>query len=139
MDKKKIVIALVAMLLLGGGGGGAFLFLGDVDLGARFSAPDPAFVELPTLSRPVFRDNELQSYVHMAVTLELFDKDDKIMVERLIPLLRDAFLRSMSRAPERAEDDLNKVKASLLEIANQLAGEGVVRGVLVIRTIKGPA
>jgi len=137
------VIALAALLLLGGGGG-AYLLLGGADAGAEPAEPNPGYVELRSLSRPVLRDDRLRHYVHLSVTLELFDADDVLLVEGQIPALRDAFLRALFRAPERggddlADPDLEELKARLLELANQVAGEGIVRKVLVIRTQRGPA
>jgi hypothetical protein len=108
------------------------------------SEPTPGYVELRSLSRPVRRDGQLRHYVHMAVTLELFDEDDVPLVVGRIPVLRDAFLRAMFRSPESGGDgfgdpDLEEVKARLLEIAKQVAGEDIVRKVLVTKTQRGPA
>jgi flagellar FliL protein len=144
MGKKGIVIALVAVLLLGGGGGAAYLLLGGGGLASAPAEPNPGYVDFASISKPVVRDGRLHHYVHLAVTLELFDEDDVDLVEGHIPALRDAFLRALFRAPEAGgaaagEADLDDIKARLLEIANQVAGEGVVRAVLVTRTQRGPA
>ncbi len=144
MGKKGIVIALAAVLLLGGGGGAAYLLLGGGDLSLAPAEPNPGYVDFASLSKPVVRDGRLRHYVHLAVTLELFDEDDVDLVEDQVPALRDAFLRALHRAPEAGgaapgEPDLDDIKARLLEIANQVAGAGVVRAVLVTRTQRGPA
>ena len=145
MGKKAIVIALaVVVLLLGGGGGATYLLLGGGGPASAPAEPNPGYVDFASLSKPVIRDGRLRHYVHLAVTLELFDEDDVALVEDKVPALRDAFLRALYRAPEAGgtapgEPDLDDIKARLLEIANQVAGEGVVRAVLVTRTQRGAA
>ena len=144
MGKKGMVMALAAVLLLGGGGGAAYVLLGGGGLAFAPAGPDPGYVDFVSLSKPVVRDGRLRHYVHFSVTLELFDEDDVDLVEDKIPALRDAFLRALYRSPEAGgaapgEPDLDDIKARLLEIANQVAGEGVVREVLITRTQRGPA
>ncbi|MCZ6523914.1 MAG: hypothetical protein O7A68_08625, partial [Alphaproteobacteria bacterium] len=100
MGKKGIVIALAAVLLLGGGGGAAYLLLGGGGLSLTAAEPNPGYVAFASMSKPVVHDGRLRHYVHLAVTLELFDEDDVDLVEDQVPALRDAFLRALHRAPE---------------------------------------
>ena len=144
MGMKGIVIALAAVLLLGGGGGAAHLLLGGGGMSLAPAEPNPGYVEFASMAKPVIRDGRLRHYVHLAVTLELFDENDVELIEGKVPALRDAFLRALYRAPEAGgvapgEPDLEDIKARLLDIANQVAGEGVVRAVLVTRSQRGAA
>ncbi|MCZ6523734.1 MAG: flagellar basal body-associated FliL family protein, partial [Alphaproteobacteria bacterium] len=102
------------------------------------------YVAFASMSKPVVHDGRLRHYVHLAVTLELFDEDDVDLVEDKVPALRDAVQRARHRAPEAGgaepgEPDLDDIKGRLLELANQVAGTGVVRAVLITRTQRGPA
>lgn len=139
---RTVIILMVVLLVLGGGGyfGWQQFTAASLEPGAPGVSGDlegqPRYVELDPLTAPFVRDGKFAQYVVLVVNLEVSDEDDVVKVREFLPRLRDAFVTELHtlatmRNPEQKVLNLVRVKSRLLANANDVLGEGVVRGVLV--------
>ena len=139
---RTVMILMVVLLVLGGGGyfGWQQFTAASPEPGAPGVSGDlegqPRYVELDPLTAPFVRDGKFAQYVVLVVNLEVSDEDDVVKVREFLPRLRDALVTDLHtlatmRNPEQKVLNLVRVKSRLLANANDVLGEGVVRGVLV--------
>ena len=139
---RTVMILMVVLLVLGGGGyfGWQQFTAASPEPGAPGVSGDlegqPRYVELDPLTAPFVRDGKFAQYVVLVVNLEVSDEDDVVKVREFLPRLRDAFVTELHtlatmRNPGQKVLNLVRVKSRLLANANDVLGEGVVRGVLV--------
>ncbi len=150
----KLVILLVAMLLVLGGGGGAGYYFFVVAPAAEeeaaasaeaeaLRAPKTAgYVEMEPVTAPVWRRNRISHYFFIALSLEVTDSENVKMVRKMLPRLRDAFVRELhSRSvllKGGAETlDMMGIKARLREQAAKVLGPGMISEVLITKAVKG--
>ena len=139
---RTVMILMVVLLVLGGGGyfGGQQIMAGNSATGSPSVSGgldgQPRYVELDPLTAPFVRDGKFAQYVVLVVNLEVSDDDDVLKVRKFLPRLRDGFVTELHtlatmRNPEQKVLNLVRVKSRLLASADEVLGEGVVRGVLV--------
>lgn len=139
---KKLIIGAVALTVLAGAGGGGYFFL-LADQGEELEVvPVPGFIKMDTLATPIMQGERIGSYVYIAVTLEIADIADLDRVERVVPTLRDAYLRDLHRDPMHndgaiASFDMGVFKSRLLALTHEIMGNEIVSAVLIARTTVG--
>ncbi len=150
-SKKLLIIGLVAGLLFGGGVAAAyFLFLAPkpeaVPVAEETPKEDPKlssgiFVKLERLSAPLVVNDQVSGYVLLDLSLELVEAGDEAMVTQRLPILKDAFLREVTRAPIGKTDqpmviDYENLVERLKTVANQELKRAVIDRVLISQTTR---
>lgn len=141
---KKLIIGAVALAVLAGAGGGGYFFLFAEQLGEGEEevAIVPGFIKLDTLATPIMQGERIGAYVYISVTLEIADLADLDRVERIVPELRDAYLRDLHRDPMPNDGaitsfDIAAFKSRLLALTQEMMGDETVSGVLISGTTVG--
>lgn len=151
--KKLLIFGLIGGLAIGGGATfAALMFLGGGD---QQAGEEEAVVEeepLPELTQEYVKLNRIPAalsgpsgrqlgYIFFDFSLEVKDAADRdwILVRR--PILRDAFLRAISRNgvtyPDRpTEVDYKTLTARLTKVANAALGREIVTDVLVVNSMQ---
>jgi hypothetical protein len=113
--------------------------------GAAPEASDgqPVYLELEPFIVPVIRNNQVESHLAWQFTLEVADSHGAGKVKAEMPRLTHAFLGSLyllAQRPDMADatSDINRLKARLTLVANNVLGPGIVTGVLVQRSMRRP-
>ncbi|MFT6558810.1 MAG: hypothetical protein ACJAYR_002688 [Sneathiella sp.] len=103
----------------------------------------PFYLELKPLSVPIRRKNgDIRYYMFMTVSLEFDEKEKKDGTRKLIPRVRDAFLKDLSGRTVLYKDktrgvDYDRLKKRLLTQANQVLGKKAPSDILVVKVFKG--
>lgn len=141
---RTVVIILVALLLIAGSGGAVWYFFLQarapiVSAGKkqeRASLEVPEFVDIENLSIPVIREGRVEKYITISVSLEMANKDAKILADEAFPRLKDAIFRDLHSyfsMQQSASPGLNvsQVKSRILWAAERAIGEGRVKQVII--------
>ncbi len=138
-----VILIVVALILLLGGGGAAWWFLmgpgaeQTSEVIAEATKTEPIFVPLePPFVISLIQEGEVTHHVTIRLSLLLNDEADLPVVEKRMPLLRDALLTEMHslfdlRLVRNAGSESPLVKERLLEICERQLGKSVVGDVLV--------
>ena len=144
MNIKILIMTGVAVVLLAGGGGGYFMLA---------NGPKPV-APLPPIALPVTRYVKLDPLhvsqmpadgksfrMLLSVVLEVPNPDHAILIEKLMPKLRDAFIRELHGRPlghnrNWAPDDFEIVKQRLLTQTERVLGPGFVSNILVQQAMR---
>lgn len=111
--------------------------------GAEAADGQPVYLELEPFIVPVIRNNQVESHLAWQFTLEVADSQGAGKVKAEMPRLTHAFLGSLyllAQRPDMADatSDINRLKARLTLVANNVLGPGIVTGVLVQRSMRRP-
>ena len=102
------------------------------------TAPAPIYIDLPNLAAPVMKGRRVTKYLLLTLKMELAPDADPEAANGKIPRLQDAFLREtylIARENKSSGNvDVLTLRDRLLEIAQQMMGEGTVTGLLFVRT-----
>ncbi len=147
-SKKLLIIGLLLGLLLGGGGGvGAFMMMGgggehveEEHKEAVVEEPktDPQFVKLERMTLPLVKNNKVLGQMVIDFSLEVDGTDNKMIVIRNLPEIRDAMLRHYSDMPLGKTDsprsvDYPRLKKTLKKISNKLLHDPLVTRVMIVQ------
>ena len=93
--------------------------------------PDNFFIALKPLSVPILRRNQIDRYIALQVSLEMLDDDARTRARRLLPRVRDAFIRELFANPavEQGSEgriDYRRIRSVLLHRARQVLGREAV-------------
>ncbi|MCF6195625.1 MAG: hypothetical protein L3J50_02895 [Emcibacter sp.] len=147
-SKKLLIIGLLLGLLLGGGGGvGAFMMMGgggehaeEEHKEAIVEEPktDPQFVKLERMTLPLVKNNKVLGQMVIDFSLEVDGTDNKMMVIRNLPEIRDSMLRHYSETPLGKADsprsvDYPRLKDTLKKISNKSLHDPLVKRVMVVQ------
>lgn len=145
---KLAIVALVVLLLLGGGG--ALVFFKRDELFPKSDATDektdtvasylraPVHFEVKALAVPVIRDNRIERYVLLQISLEMADEDALRETSRLSAKLHDAFINSLYDyysyvTPATKAVNVPVLRKRLMRETERTLGKGLVKSI----TIKG--
>lgn len=150
-SKKLLLIGLLVGLLLGGGGGaGAFFFLGGSEEEAVLEEeelPEEVVVEEPTIDSqyvkieqftvPNIHNNRVIGHTVLHLSLEVDGVENKLLVVRSLPIIRDKMLRFISKTPVNMADNPYKINFPLLkkkfqEFTLEVTHKDVILRVLVV-------
>ena len=143
---KLAIVALVVLLLLGGGG--ALVFFKRDELFSKSDATEektdtvagylrvPVHFKVNPLAVPVIRNNQIERYVLLQITLELADEDVKREAERLSAKLHDAFINSLYDyysyvTPGTKAVNVPALRKRLMRESERTLGKGTVRSIAV--------
>ncbi len=149
---KKLIIIFVAVLFLAGAIIGVMKFMGlgpFKDPDKVVEAPKPKeeealFVDMEPLIINIVRDGEIVATVQMELKLECVGTKDIIAIKRLLPKLKDAFMKDMHAfVPRMLSEiqrlDLPTIKARLFLVSNRVTPrKGMVRDVLIQSLLDSP-
>ena len=141
---RTVVIILVALLVIAGSGGAVWYFflqaeapvVAEQKKAQKASLEVPEFVDIENLSIPVIREGRVEKYITISVSLEMADKESKVLADEAFPRLKDAIFRdlhsyfSMQQASS-AGLNVSQVKARLLWAADRAIGKGRVKQVII--------
>lgn len=145
--KKLLIIGLLAGLIVGGGGGyGAFMMLGGAE---KAEAPkpvvvekkpksDPYFIKIEKMNIPLVHNNRVMANIVMDFSMEVDGNDNKMLVVRNLPEIRDAMLRYYSVNPVGKKDnprnvDYPELKKTLKRISNEVLHKNLIKRVMVVQ------
>lgn len=146
--KKLLIIGLVAGILIGGGAGaGAFFMMGNSANEEVFVEPEPVvhepviepfFVKLERVTLPIIHNDRTLGSLTVEFSLEVGSNEDKMMVIRNLPEIRDAMLRHYSvtpigKASSPKSIDYDRLKKTLKDISNNILQHPVVTKVMVVQ------
>ena len=100
------------------------------------------FLKLDPMAAPLPMAEGKKTRRQMILTLQLeVSPSDAEKVNGLMPRIRDAFIREMFARPVGTPDgwdpgDLETVKGRLVQQATRVAGDGVVRDVLIVQAVR---
>ncbi len=148
-SKKLLIIGLFIGLLLGGGGGfGAYMMLAggnkpevheeEVAVIVKEPKTDPFFVKVDRMTLPLIHKNRVLGNVVIDFSMEVDGNDNKMMVIRYLPEIRDAMLRHFSVTPIGKTDsprniDYPRLKKTLKDISNNVLDDPLVMRVMVVQ------
>ncbi len=100
-----------------------------------------AFIKLDPLQIAVTPDGRRFYQVLLAVSLEVPQAENQAVVEKLMPRLRDAYIRELYGRPVNRDgrwgpQELELVKRRLLAQSDRVLGPGVVSNVLVQQALR---
>src|SRR5690606_6124086 len=97
--KRRILLILPLLLLLLAGAGAYALFGGGeavAEVEVRDSPEPGIFVDLDTISLPVFRDGRVRRLIGLAITIELAPGEDPERVAAALPRIEDAYITELT-------------------------------------------
>jgi len=113
----------------------------DAKAAAEDAAPraDNFFVALKPLNVPIRRRNEITGFVALAVSLEVVDDTARSRARRLLPRVRDAFIRELFANPAvqrgtQGRIDYRRIRSVLLHRARQVLGREAVLTIYITGT-----
>jgi len=149
MKKLIIIIALLVMLT-----GGVIAALKTLNLGPfkdqiqavkvkEIKADTAIFIDMEPLGIPIFRGNKVIATIQIQVKLETGNKESSKKIQKMMPVIRDAFIRDLhSFMPrllkEKERVDVLIVKQRLQYIGDKVAGKGLIKNVLVQSVLDQP-
>lgn len=138
---KKIMILGLAALLVGGAGFGGWMFLANHGAEAAEieepAAMPPVYVEFNPIQLPIMGEDRIVELVNIALALEVPDQATADRVIAMAPKLTDAYIHALYGAINAEEAmvdgalDVTMLKRRLLQVSNQVMGEGQVSAALV--------
>ena len=149
MKKLIIIIALLVMLT-----GAAIAALKTLNLGPfrdqekvekvkKVKADTTIFIDMEPLGIPIFQGNKVIATIQIQVKLETTNEDNSDEIKRMMPVIRDAYIRDLHsfmprllKAKERV--DVLIVKQRLQYISDKVAGKGIIKNVLVQSVLDQP-
>lgn len=153
-----ILIAVVALLVLGGGGAGAYYYFNTqaqaaanagkavekADKKDHSESKDVEYVRLDPLILPVIDSEGLTQVVTLVVAIEVTNKKDTELVQRLIPRITDAMIQEMygqmgKNALKDGAIQVDYIKARLNKISTKVIGADIINGVLLQVVQQRPA
>ncbi len=151
-SKKLLIFGLIGGLAIGGGATfGVLAFLGGGD-GAVEEEPVVEEEPLPEMVSEYVKINRIPAalsgpsgrqlgYVFFDLSLEVKNAEDRDWVLVRVPVLRDAFLRTISRngvayANRPTDVDYETLKARLKQAANAALERDIITAVLVINSVQ---
>ena len=125
---RSLVLALIAFFALAG----STLAASDPQ-----NPPDDHSVTISPVALPVVADGQVVNYVFVTAKVMLNPRADEFALRDKEPFFRDALVRDAYRTPFLVPNDYNridegKLKAALYRDAVAIAGQGVVRGIVVV-------
>jgi len=102
----------------------------------------PIYVRMDPMTAPVYRKDRVRYYIFLTVNLLMADAEAKQNAYKLMPKLRDAFLRELHGDSILREDgpkglDLYALKKRLMNQARKVLGKEKVSDVLITNAIRG--
>jgi len=149
-SKKLLVIGLLVGLLLGGGGGaGAFLMLGGGEEGAPEEEEvveeepeeevviDYQYVKIEHFTMPIVHNKRVIGHTILNLNLEVEGVENKLLVVRNLPVIRDKMLRLISVTAMGQPDNPYKINFPLLkekfkEVIHEVTKKDVILQVLIV-------
>lgn len=97
----------------------------------------PVFLDIDRIVVTVFRGSEIDRHEMIAMKLELKDDSGIPVVQKAMPILRDAFVKGWNAVgahPDAARQglDIAAGRRRMLAACSQIVGEGVVQNVLIV-------
>jgi len=97
------------------------------------------FIALKPLNVPVRRRNEITGFVALDVSLEVADDAARSRAQRLLPRVRDAFIRELFANPAvqrgtQGRIDYRRIRSVLLHRARQILGRETVLTIYITGT-----
>ena len=150
---RRSVVAISSLLALLSGGAAVWIALTGRTLTSLFvdenaeAAPElgpdkepSIFVKLEPMQVVVRSHNGRNYQVLLTLNLELVEPKDKAKVEKMVPRLRDAFVRELYGNPMAASgqwraEDLESVKLRLLGQCRRVLGAEMIASVLIQQAI----
>jgi flagellar protein FliL len=155
-----VIIAVIALLVLGGGGAGAYYYFnnqanasanaeaGKAEKEAKKAehekSKDVEYVRLDPLILPVIDKDGMTQVVSLVVAIEVANKHDTELVQRLVPRLTDAFIQDMygvlgKNAMKDGVIQIDYIKKRLNSITNKVLGQDIANDVLLQVVQQRPA
>lgn len=137
MNRRLLLILPLLLLLIAGAI--AYVLFGGSEAaagGEEQAVPGPGvFVDLDTISLPVFRDGRVRRLIGLAITIEVAPGEDPERVTAALPRIEDAFITELTMLlgldwPDGASVDLEVARRRLLERTRKVAGEKSIARVL---------
>jgi hypothetical protein len=151
VKRKNVVVIASCVALLSGGAAGwialtghglAYYFGGEI---ADPNEPPPdkepsIFVKIEPMQVVVRSQNGRNYQILLTVNLEVAEPKDRPKVEKMVPRLRDAYLRELYGVPMAAQgqwraDEMDSIKHRLLLQSNRVLGAEMVSSVLIQQAI----
>ncbi len=100
-------------------------------------APNPTVLMNP-VALPIVVDGRLVNYVFVTIRLSVSSKADPPKMRAMEPFFRDALVRAGYRSPFIRTDnyaalDDDRLKATLIQASNVIAGPGMVTGAQIMK------
>lgn len=150
----KIVIILVVLLaLIGGGGFAAWTFMPEVvrpllgmDVPAGMEKPKPppptSVIDLEPMVLPLFENGTVRRFFVMEISVEVYQPDGPVQLQRQLPRLQDAYLVYLlslqSKGMGPGQVDLEFLKERLLKVTRDVLGPNVVHDLLFKNVFERP-
>jgi flagellar basal body-associated protein FliL len=139
----KCIAVFAAALLLaagpafagGGGGGGGGKSKSKSELSA--GEDGTRYITMAPMILPVLNDKGIEEIVSVVVSLEVKDQESMEKVNRLVPKLKDAYMRALygkleSKAYRNGQFlDVNRLKIKITSVTHTVVGQGQVDNVLI--------
>lgn len=106
--------------------------------------PATRYYTLSPFTLPLFEGEDVVEQMTIVIALELIDSDKRIDVERMVPKIRDAMYRELYnmvtfRRRGQPMPDVDMFKVRLLRAIRVVAGEKLIKTLLVQQAFKRPA
>jgi len=136
--KRRLLLILPLLLLLLAGAGAYALFGGGeavAEVEVQDSPEPGVFVDLDTISLPVFRDGRVRRLIGLAITIEVAPGEDPERVAAALPRIEDAYITELTMLlgldwPDGVSVDLEVARQRLLERMRKVTGAKTVSRVL---------
>jgi flagellar basal body-associated protein FliL len=123
----------------GGGGGGHGGGGGNKGKSSEFTAGEDGsrYITMAPMILPVLNDKGIEEIVSVVVSLEVKDQEKMEKVNRLVPKLKDAYMRALygkleSKAYRNGQFlDINRLKIKITSVTHTIVGHGEVDDVLI--------
>mgnify|MGYP003394190244 CR=1 FL=1 len=151
MQRRNVVVMSSLLALLSGGaatwvavtGHGLAYYFGDEEIEAEVLKDPSEFVKVGPMQLVVRGQNGRNYRIMLNMNLELVDPNNKVKVYKMLPRLRDAYLRELFGVPMAANgewraDEMDSVKARLLGQSNQVMGSNMIANVVIQQAIAIP-
>ena len=122
---------------------GPFRDLEKVEKVKKVKADTAIFIDMEPLGISIFQGNKVIATIQIQVKLETTNEDDSDKIKRLMPVIRDAYIRDLHsfmprllKAKERV--DVLIVKQRLQYISDKVTGKGTIKNVLVQSVLDQP-
>jgi hypothetical protein len=152
--KRRTVVAISTLLtILSGGaaiwvavtGHGLAYYFGDefVDTEEVVDKDPSEFVKVGPMQLVVRGQNGRNYRVMLNMNLEMVDPKNKLKVHKMLPRLRDAYVRELFGIPmavngEWRADELEGVKARLLDQSNNVMGSQMIANIVIQQAVAIP-
>ncbi|PPR61687.1 MAG: hypothetical protein CFH10_01074 [Alphaproteobacteria bacterium MarineAlpha4_Bin2] len=138
----RLIIIIIAVIVIAASGGAVWYFFLQADAPTleaqkeRQPAEKPEFVDIENLKISVIKKGRVDRYITISVSLEMQDKEAKILADQALPRLNDAFFRELHsyfsmQKPGQTGINVGQVKARLMWAAERAIGRGKVRRIII--------